>query len=191
MSNEILNSTVCYLNSIDSPTAASWIQAIGAIAALIVAIWISYRQQRKQIDREDDAAKQSIFNKYSLSVSLGGGIAQKIQTLENWAKSNNPNNYTANMNLLYSEIKAMHGDLIQIDLNNIPSFEVIKKISQFKTFSTISFDCISDIYMQSNSSLNWAQNAIQELQKFLPQFIEFMNEAVDHEKIMKKNLNTH
>ena len=85
----------------------------------------------------------------------------------------------------------MHGDLIQIDLNNIPSFEVIKKISQFKTFSTISFDCISDIYMKSNGSLNWAQNAIQELQKFLPQFIEFMNEAVDHEKIMKKNLNTH
>lgn len=191
MSNEIIKISICALNSIDSATAAAWVQALGSIFALIIAIIIPYKQHKKQTEREDQTAKQIVFNKYSLAISLGGGVAQKIQILENWVKSTNPINHTINLSLLYSEIKGMHGDLIQIDLNNIDSFDIINKISQLKTFSTISLDCISDIYMQSNNSLNWAQTASQELQKFLPQFIAFMNEAVDYEKIMRINLNIH
>jgi predicted histidine transporter YuiF (NhaC family) len=191
MCNEIVKATVCVLNSIDSATAAAWIQAFGSIAALIVAVYISYRQHKKQTEREDQAAKQAVFNKYSLAISLGGGVAQKIQNLESWSKSANPNIHAINLNLLYSEIKGMHGDLIKIDLNNMDSFETINIISQLKTFSTISLDCVGDIYMRSSNSLNWSQTATQELQKFLPQFIVFMGKAVDYEKAMRKNFNIH
>lgn len=188
MFNQLFETTICKLNSIDSATAASWVQAFGSIAALAVAIFISNSQSKNQIKREDQATKQEIFNKYSLAVSLGGGIAQKLTTLQSWANSSDAAMHALNVDLLHSEIKSMHADLISIDLNNVYPFDVINKISKFKTFSTIALDVVTDIYVKVSSSSDWTLFAIDSLDKFYPQFIEFMHESADFEKSLKVEL---
>ena len=194
----ILSDNLSNLDLMDFTTASAWIQAyaaiiqaIGSILALIIAIFVIYIQNRLQTQRDSRNMKELTFNKYALAVSLGGGIIEKLKKLQGWANASNANQHAVDIDLMYLEIKSMRDDLIQIDLNGITEFEAINKISQFKTYANISVEVVGGIFHEIQNSLNWTQYAITNLQRFSPQYDEFMYIAVDYEKKIKKDFNIH
>lgn len=62
------------LNELKAAEWASWVQAVGSIAAIFVAFWIAQTQQRKTARNDDDRKVREHFQK-----------TQTLWTLANWA----------------------------------------------------------------------------------------------------------
>ncbi len=58
----ILLMTFCIHPPKDSSDWASWVQAIGSIGAILVAVWVLYQQNKESIRREDKEVKQIILS---------------------------------------------------------------------------------------------------------------------------------
>ena len=181
-----MNEVVCTLNSIDSATTAAWVQGIGSLLALAVAILISYLQHRNDLKKEQRTAKAKVIRSLAVGISLGGGVIAKCKVLEAWAISTNPKQHAVNIDFLVAEVKSLTNDLISIDLNEIDHFDALQSISKFKTLSSISLVAIESIANRINSQLIWNVVAINELQRIIPNLEEAMNIAVDLERDLKK-----
>lgn len=184
----MINEIICTLNAIDSATAAAWVQAIGAIIALIVAILISYCQHRSDLKAEARQAKEKIIRRLAVAVSLGGGVIAKSKVLEDWTISSNPNQHAVNIDFLLAEVKSLTSDLIAIDLNEIDHFESLEAISNLKTLASISLSMIENIANLTKTQLTWSQVAFVELRRIIPDFVDAMNKAVDLENSLKKQV---
>lgn len=188
MGTTLINDVVCTLNSIDSATAAAWVQAIGAILALGVAILVSYMQHKHDLKTEARHAKEKILRTLAVAVSLGGGILAKNKVLEAWAVSSNPTQHAVNIDFLLAEVKSLTRDLVAIDLNEIDHFEVLQAISNFKTLANISLSVIESVSKAIQIQAAWNQVALAELNRINPDFVGVINKSVDLEKTLKKQI---
>jgi hypothetical protein len=189
MGTTLMNEVVCTLNSIDSATTAAWVQAIGAILALIVAISISYCQHKSDLRTEARQAKEKIVRSLAVAISLGGGVLAKNKVLEGWAVSSNPTQHAVNIDFLLSEVKSLTRDLVAIDLNGIDNFNSLQAISNFKTLASISLTAIESIANLIHTHAAWNQVALVELRRINPEFVDELNKAVDLEKILRQHSN--
>lgn len=183
-----MNEVVCTLNSLDSATAAAWVQAIGAILALIVAISISYFQHKSDLRTEARQAQEKIVRSLAVAISLGGGVLAKNKVLEGWAVSSNPTQHAVNIDFLLAEVKSLTRDLVAIDLNGIDNFNSLQAISNFKTLASISLTAIENIANLIRTHAAWNQVALVELGRINTEFVEELNKAVDLQKSLTKKI---
>lgn len=183
-----MNELVCTLNSIDSALAAAWVQAIGAIAALGVAIYVSYLQHKNNLAFQATQSQEKIIRSLAVAVSLGGGVLAKVKLLVGWAISSNPNQHAVNIDFLLAEVKSLTNDLVSIDLNEIDNFDALQSISTLKTLSNLSCEAIRSVATLMQNNLSWNHVAIAELNRVIPEFVDAMNKAVDLEKALTRKL---
>ena len=188
MGTTLMNEVVCTLNSLDSATAAAWVQAIGAILALIVAISISYFQHKSDLRTEARQAQEKIVRSLAVAISLGGGVLAKNKVLEGWAVSSNPTQHAVNIDFLLAEVKSLTRDLVAIDLNGIDNFNSLQAISNFKTLASISLTAIENIANLIPTHAAWNQVALVELGRINTEFVEELNKAVDLQKSLTKKI---
>jgi hypothetical protein len=187
METTLMNEVVCKLNSIDSATAAAWVQAIGAILALVVAIIISYLQHRNDLKTEARQAQEKIIRNLAVAISLGGGVLAKNKVLEGWAVSSNPTQHAVNIDFLLAEVKSLTRDLVAISLNEVDNFNSLQAISNFKTLASISLSAIENIANLINTYAAWNQVALVELRRINTEFVDELKKAVDLQKSLTKN----
>jgi hypothetical protein len=48
------------VKNIESSEAAGWMQAIGTVAAIVAAIWVSAEQHRRQVERDEDRERNEV-----------------------------------------------------------------------------------------------------------------------------------
>ena len=188
METTLMNEVVCTLNSIDSATAAAWVQAIGAILALVVAIFISFLQHRNDLKTEAKQAQEKIIRSLAVAVSLGGGVLAKSKVLEGWAVSSNPSQHAVNIDFLLAEVKSVTNDLVRINLNEIDHFDSLQAISKIKTLASISLSAIESTASAIQAQSAWNQVALVELRRINPEFVDAMNNAVDLQKSLTKKI---
>jgi len=187
METTLMNEVVCKLNSIDAATAAAWVQAIGAILALVVAIIISHLQHRNDLKTEARQAQEKIIRNLAVAISLGGGVLAKNKVLEGWAVSSNPTQHAVNIDFLLAEVKSLTRDLVAISLNEVDNFNSLQAISNFKTLASISLSAIENIANLINTYAAWNQVALVELRRINTEFVDELNKAVDLQKSLTKN----
>ncbi len=179
---------ICTLNSIDSATVAAWVQALGALAALWIAIWISNNQHKIDLKNDRRRTKEIAIRRLAVAISLGGAVIEKIKTLKTWANSSNPEQHIVNIDFLLAQVKSLKDDIATINLNDVDDFESLKIISNMKTFASISVSIIEHVTRIRQSHAHWSKAAISELDRMIPEFEVEMKDAVALEVNLKNNL---
>lgn len=172
-----MNQISCVLNEIDSQTAAAWVQAIGSIFAIAIAIWVAYKQHANALELEEKRQQDKKERFLDASISLGYGLVIKLKTLEGWCKSQNPNEH--NFDFLSAEVRSIKSDIDSIQLFEISNFEMLLHVSMIKTFSSIAVELVSSIIERQKATLQWVPSALEKLNEVIPEFDNCINELID------------
>ncbi len=150
----------------DSAEYAAWVQAIGSMAAVIVTLIVMFCEfvnQRKTKEREQ---KELIKRYIESAISLGGGIDQKAQKLNQWTNtlSLNPGDLT----FMRAEVGTISAALNQLPIWQIDSFDAIKTIVCLQTHAVVLLETLKTAESQWNNRINWTSSAQSKLATLIP-----------------------
>lgn len=104
---------------VSSSEMASWVQAFGSIAAILIAIWVASSQRRAQ--QKDERAKAKLIESHVKSLAERSNRAVTIQSRE-------PINLKASLNL----ITGLRHSLDSINLLDLPSVKLLEPVSTLR-----------------------------------------------------------
>jgi len=150
----------------NSAEYASWVQAIGSVAAVVVTLVVMFCQfsnQRKTKEREQ---KELIKRYIESAISLGGGVDQKAQKLNQWASalSLNPGDLT----FMRAEVETISAALNQLPIWQIDNFEAIKTIVCLQTHAVVLVETLKTAESQWAKGINWTSGAQNKLATLIP-----------------------
>lgn len=150
----------------DSAEYAAWVQAIGSISAVVATLVVMFWQfanQRKTKEREQ---KELIKRYIESAISLGGGIDQKAQKLNQWAStlSLNPGDLT----YMRAEVETISAALKQLPIWQIDNFDAIETIVCLQTHSVVLLETLKTAETQWANKINWTPSVQSKLATLLP-----------------------
>jgi len=150
----------------DSNAYAAWVQAIGSIVAVVVTLVVMFCQfsnQRKTKEREQkDLDKRHIES----AISLGGGIDQKAQKLNQWARTLSLNH--EDLTFMRVEVETISAALSQLPIWQIDNFDGIEALVCLQTYSVVLVETLKIAEAQWEKGINWTPGAQQKLATLIP-----------------------
>ncbi len=115
----VLGGSLLPVVNIGSSELASWVQAIGSIAAILIAVWVASSQRRAQL--QDEKARSQLVECHVRSLAERSKRAVTIQSRERI-------NLKSSLNL----ISGLRHSLDNINLLDLPSVQLLEPVSTLR-----------------------------------------------------------
>lgn len=115
----VLGGSLLPVAEIGSSELASWVQAIGSIAAILIAIWVASSQRRAQL--QDGKARSQLLERHVRSLAERSKRAVTIQSRERI-------NLKSSLNL----ISGLRHSFDSINLLDLPSVSLLEPVSTLR-----------------------------------------------------------
>jgi len=161
---DLLDCFIAKIWPLSSSDIAAWVQAIGSILAVIVALLIVLLQFWHQGRIAKNKQKELIKRYMSSFISLAGGIDQKANLLNQWALNQNGNN----LNFMRAEVSIICKEMESLPIWQIETFDEIVTVVSLKTDAALLLETLIQAENQFSKGITWNQATLTTLSTIIP-----------------------
>lgn len=153
-----MGDTLCAICSyvgqdLKSSDCAAWVQAFGAILAVIAAFLVAYLQNRYEKWREKARARERVTDVITTTIHLAGGVLEIYKKLNQICTNGSASNGV--LRLMRLEIGSINRALESTPIWDLKTFEAVENIVTLQSLSATLDELVKFAESQNKMGISW------------------------------------
>lgn len=170
---------LCLIGTLSSSDLAAWVQAIGSILAVIVAMIVVILQNSLEKSRTKQHQNNLITSYLACVISLTGGLREKAELLNKWCENGDTSH--ENLYFMLNEVDAINNALQNIPVWELDTFELTSNIVAIQGLSKTLISSIKIAESNKTNSSAWVQQTKAKLTNTISEITRILKILIDIE----------